>query len=105
MENQNNIYTNLVEATNSLAAKGFSDNFNINEPGDLCMQNGECVGISAENITIVEYHRFEGQSDSSDNSVIYAIETKNGHKGIIIDAYGTYASQKIADLLKQMNLK
>lgn len=32
-------------------------------------------------------------SDPEDNSVIYAIESKDGHKGIMIDAYGPYGDE------------
>jgi len=32
-------------------------------------------------------------SDPEDNSIIYAIESKDGHKGILIDAYGAYSDE------------
>ena len=49
-------------------------------------------------------YRFEGDSSPDDNSVLYAIESKGGIKGVLVDAYGTYAeamSPEMAMKLKQ----
>jgi len=40
-----------------------------------------------EEICIINFYRFEGQSDPADNAILYVIETNDGSKGTIIDAY------------------
>lgn len=44
-----------------------------------------------------EVHRIEGMSDPSDNAIIYAIETANGDKGFLLNAYGVYSEDKQAE--------
>jgi hypothetical protein len=40
---------------------------------------------------IRETYRFEGASNPSDEEVVYAIESKDGQKGVLVDAYGMYS--------------
>ncbi len=86
-----NNYRNLLEAVNGLRERGYTYDFNY---GDACLF---CDKISekfqASDLKITEYYRFEGMSDPEDNSVIYAIESKQGHRGVIIDAYGAYSDE------------
>ena len=88
--NQHN-YPNLLEAVNGLRSRGYDYDFHFE---DACLH---CSKISekfkASDLKITEHYRFEGMSDPEDNSVIYAIESKQGHKGIIIDAYGAYSDE------------
>jgi hypothetical protein len=45
-----------------------------------------------EDVTIIKTYRFEGESDPSDASIIYVIETKDGLVGYSLDAYGAYSN-------------
>ncbi len=83
-------YSTLSEATRDLKRRGYTHNFN---------QKGDCVEcpalqlkLSPEQFTVDEYHRFEGMSSTDDNSIVFAITSDNGVKGILVDAYGVYAS-------------
>lgn len=84
-------YSNLLEAVNGLRSRGYDYDFHYE---DACIH---CSKISEKfkpiDLKITEYYRFEGMSDPEDNSVIYAIESNQGHKGIIIDAYGAYSDE------------
>lgn len=44
-----------------------------------------------------EYHRLEGMSDPSDNTIVYALETDKGLKGFLVNAYGIYSEDKQAE--------
>ena len=57
------------------------------------------------NIIIEEFHRFEGATDYEDMAIIYVIETENGIKGTVIDAFGTYANADLGEFLKQVKIK
>lgn len=82
-------YSNLVEALNDLKSRGFSTDFNL-KPDCL-----ECpsmqLQLHPEEFEIREVYRFEGASNPADNSVLYVIESNQGLKGVLIDAYGVYA--------------
>jgi hypothetical protein len=53
----------------------------------------------AEDLTIVGHFRFEGVSDPDDSSIVYAIESDDGTRGIIADAFPIYAKRRLADFL------
>ena len=84
-------YSNLLEAINGLRSRGYNYDFNYENACLFCNKISE--KFNAEDLKITEYYRFEGMSDPEDNSIIYAIESKDGHRGIIIDAYGTYSDE------------
>lgn len=103
MVNSPKNYKNLLEAVDSLQKRGFIYNFHYK---DSCLQCGEInEKLKANDLLIAEYYRFEGISDPEDNSVIYAIESKQGHKGIVIDAYGAYSDEDITEFLKEVKIK
>jgi hypothetical protein len=52
----------------------------------------------------VEHYRFEGASDPDDMSVVYAIESAGGPKGIIADAFGTYANPGLGRFLDRVSI-
>jgi hypothetical protein len=96
-------YSNLLEAVNNLQIRGYIYNFNYQ---DSSLQFGEInEKLAAEDLLITEFYRFEGMSDPEDNSVIYALESRQGHKGMIIDAYGAYSDENITRFLKNVKIK
>ena len=69
-----------------LLKKGFSKEFQINEKCELTYAKGE--NFSPHQVKIIEFFRFEGESDPDDESILYALETENGVKGILSHIYG-----------------
>ena len=49
----------------------------------------------AEDLTIREFHRFEGVSDPDDMSIVYAIESRDGTRGTLVDAFGVYSNPAV----------
>ena len=47
-----------------------------------------------EELSIVKTYRFEGESDPSDSSILYIIETNDNLVGYSIDAYGVYSNHE-----------
>ena len=47
-------------------------------------------------------HRFEGMSSTDDNSILYAISSKDGIKGTLVDAYGVYAQNISEEMRKKL---
>jgi hypothetical protein len=93
--------TTLVSCTNRLMQEGFTENFVPKETGIEAPSTGK-VYVPSE-VRIVNFYRFEGESDPADNSVVYAIETKDEIKGLLIDAYGgPYVNQKVGQFIKEV---
>ena len=87
----------LSEATNKAVEKGFTDNFKVVGKG-LTTETEETF-YSPEDIKIDNFYRFEGYSDPMDNAILYLIETNDGRKGMLIDAYGAYADAKLSKFI------
>lgn len=95
-------YTSLSEATNGLKALGYSYDFNLQSD---CV---ECpalqLQLAPENFTVDEFHRFEGMSSVDDNSIVFAITSDKGIKGVLVDAYGVYASNLNDAMIKKLSI-
>ncbi len=98
-----NQFDTLSVAINDLRNRGYSYSFKIEECFAVCIETLEYV--KPEEMKVAEYHRFEGQSSEDDMSVVYAVETRNGLKGVIIDAYGTYANPQLTEFLQKVKMK
>lgn len=95
-------YRNLLEAVNGLRLRGYNYDFHFEDACLHCSKINE--SYRAEDLVITEYYRFEGMSDPEDNTVIYAIESKDGHKGVIIDAYGAYSDEHKSAFLSEIKV-
>jgi hypothetical protein len=94
-------YDSLLAAIDGLRARGYSLDFNIAFDTLLCQQNGVC--LNPGQFEIVEHHRFEGNSDPDDSSVLYAIESKDGQmKGVLVSAYGVYSDPVSDEMIRKL---
>lgn len=76
-----------------MIAEGFTDDFKATDDGLQSLRTDKV--FQPDEVTIVNFFRFEGASDPDDMSILYAIETNDGIKGTLVDAYGPYASQEV----------
>jgi hypothetical protein len=90
----------LSEGVNESLAKGYTENFKVITKG-LSTEDEKTIYIP-QDITITNFYRFEGYSDPQDNSILYLIETKDGKKGTLIDAYGAEADSKISNFIRDV---
>jgi hypothetical protein len=89
-------YDTLSEAVTDLKARGYNLDFNLRETCIEAMHNGK--QLSPEEFEITEFYRFEGDSDPGDELVVYAIESHDGLKGTMVNAFGPY-SNPISDAM------
>jgi hypothetical protein len=90
----------LVSCLNSLSRDGFSDDYKMTEDGLKSLKRERVY--SPEEVKVLNFYRFEGNSDPADNSILYAIETSDGGRGTLVDAYGPYADSKISTFMHQV---
>lgn len=95
-----NYYSSLSQATNGLMARGYVNDFNLKcdciECPSLRLQ------LAPEQFKVDEFHRFEGMSSVDDNSIVFAISSDNGVKGLLIDAYGVYANNMSEPMIRRL---
>ena len=77
----------LSQVMTKLAQKGITNEFIMNEQGQMHLRDQEAT-YQPQDLTILRSYRFEGDSNPDDNAVLYVAEDKNGSKGMIIDSYG-----------------
>ena len=83
----------LASCLNKIVKDGYGENFKVTHNG---LQSLETEKIySQDQVHIVNFFRFEGASDPSDSAILYVIETTDGAKGSLTDAYGMYADAEI----------
>lgn len=83
----------LVAVLDHWRKQGYTDNF---------MKAGKLT-INPEDFNIDDIHRFEGMTDLEDESVLYAISSKDGkQKGILVNAYGIYSDETLNRFLEKM---
>lgn len=83
-----------------MIATGFTDDFKATDEGLESLRTGKVY--SPQEVKIVNFFRFEGPSNPDDMSILYAIETNDGLKGTLVDAYGTYASQEVNEFILEV---
>ena len=96
-------YMNMVEAIEELKKRGFTANFEFLDQTFRDVDSGRT--FKAGELTIVEHYRFEGASDPDDMSIVYAIESDDGLKGIVADAFGLYANPDLGGFLEKVKIR
>jgi len=86
-------YDTLSEALNDLAKRGYILDFNLKSVQKK---------FNSNSFKLVEVYRFEGMSSTDDESVLYVIETNDGMKGTLVDAYGTYADSVSLEMIQKL---
>lgn len=96
-------YDTVTAALDDLKKRGYTLDFNIAFDKLTCRQNDTCLNPSQFEIT--EVHRFEGDTNPSDEEVVYAVESRDGNlKGVIHSAFGTYADSVSTDMLRKLSM-
>jgi hypothetical protein len=102
MENNDQIphMKSLSLCLNKMVLDGYDDDFKISDKGLRSLKTDRMY--QPEDINIVNFFRFEGQSDPNDNTIMYVIETGDGQKGTLVDAYGPYADRKLSEFMQHV---
>ncbi len=90
----------LATCLNKLVLDGYEEDFKASEEGLLSLHKEKIY--SPNEVHVVNFFRFEGASDPADNSILYVIETNDGVKGTLVDAYGPYADIKVNKFMDQV---
>ncbi len=92
--------TTLSECVTNAIESGYAENFRVSSR-ELISADGKSF-YKANSVKISNFYRFEGLTNPSDNAILYLVETSDGRKGILIDAYGVYADSEFADFIRQV---
>lgn len=96
MDNMNGMphVRTLAMCLQKMVSDGYVNDFSYEESGIMLQQTKKVYQPSE--IKVINVMRFEGNSDPNDNAVLYTIETNDGFKGTLVDAFGIYGKNRIA---------
>jgi hypothetical protein len=89
-----------VSVFDSLSALGFETQFKATEQGLLSLTTQKT--FQPGEVKVVHFYRFEGDSNPSDSSIVYAIEADNGEKGTLTDGYGSSSDSNVSDFMHKV---
>jgi hypothetical protein len=93
----------LAGALEDLRQRGYARQFAV--AGDRLRDLADGQTFTAEDLRIREYHRFEGVSDPDDMSIVYAIESRSGARGTLVDAFGAYSDPAVSAFLEAVPIQ
>ena len=96
-------YRTLSDATNGLKARGYKEDLNLSFDCIECPSY--TLQLHPEDFVIDEFYRFEGMSNPSDNSIVYAISSRSGVKGVLVDAYGVYSENLNEAMINKLRIQ
>ena len=103
IQNANEMQPNLTEMTKCMdkaTYQGYTEQFKATEEGLELLRSGKVYAPS--DIKVANYFRDEGISDPDDMMIVYLIETCDGIKGTLTDAYGTYSDPDVARIITEV---
>lgn len=89
----NKSFNTLVDVINYYTARGYYYTFIF----------GDSNSPKPEEWCFAGFYRFEGESNPSDNSIVYLLHKKDHTaKGLLVSAYGMYSSGEINSFIKKV---
>ena len=94
--------TEMEKCLSKLESEGYTDQYKV--------EGGKLVDLTKnkkykpKDVKAVNFYRFEGISNPDDMSILYAIETSDGNKGTLIDAYGFYSDDETGEFMNQIEI-
>ena len=97
-------YVTLSQTMNELRKEGYVEDFNLQQNCLEC-RNGQ-FQVFADEFKIDKFYRFEGQSNPSDQAILYAISSdKHKLKGVLVNGYGIYSEAVTDEMLEKLDVR
>ena len=96
-------YTTLSGTINKLREEGYVEDFNLRQNCLEC-RNGQ-FKVFTDDFKIDKYFRFEGDSNPSDQAILYAISSDRFNlKGVLVNAYGIYGEPVTDEMVEKLRI-
>jgi hypothetical protein len=95
-------YDTVTEAVKGLRQRGYTIDFNLEADRIIC--NETPLSLTPAEFEITEVYRFEGDSDPADEAIVYAIESKKGQKGMLVNGFGISADKIGEEMIKKLSV-
>ncbi len=97
-------YDTLSQAVNDLVKRGYTADFLVMADKECLTCKNNSMELSPDEFAIDEIYRFDGMTDPSDESIVYAISSdKHDIKGLVINSYGAEFGYRSSKLVEHLN--
>lgn len=97
-------YDTLSAAVSGLVMQGYTSELQKDDSG--AYTQNDPLPLDPSIFHIDAFHRFEGDSDPADMSILYAISSADGRvRGIVVNAFGPYANDVQQRLVERLLLR
>jgi len=90
----------LRETIDRLNREGFTGHFGIS--GDQLRELGTGQTFRADELWVCDCLQFEEASDPGEMAIVYAIESRTGVRGTLVDALGIYSGPAISEFITRV---
>lgn len=95
-------FESALDAIQDLNKRGYTANLSLE--GDTIDDKAQGIKMTADDFEINEFYRFEGASNPSDMSIVYAVVSPKYHlKGVLVNAFGVYANNSASAIEAKLN--
>ncbi len=95
--------TDMQKCLNKLEEQGYKDQFRVEKKMLQSLTDAK-KKYKPKEVKAANFYRFEGISNPDDMSILYAIETTDGNKGTLIDAYGAYSDDDTGAFMQDVDI-
>lgn len=93
----------LSQTMEQLRKEGYTEDFNLQKDCLECRSRN--FKIFHDEFVIDKFYRFEGESNPSDQAILYAISsTKHGLKGVLVNGAGIYTDDITNEMLESLKI-
>ena len=96
-------YDTVSQAVQGLKQRGYAIDFNMEADCIVC--NETPLRLKPDEFEITEVYRYEGNSDPGDEAVVYAIESKHGQKGVLVNGFGVSSDPASDEMVAKLNVR
>jgi hypothetical protein len=86
-------YTTVLEALDDLREKGFTYDFNL---------HAEDIKTNPHKYEVEHVYRYEGDTDPSEEAVVYGIKSNSGEKGVFVAGFSANSDDDAARVLSRI---
>lgn len=95
-------FETLSQAITNLEQRGYVHDFNLHPEWIECAPLNR--KFLPQEFHVDEVYRFEGSSNPDDSSILFAIKSSDGVKGLLVDAYGMYANSLSTMMIEKLTI-
>ena len=95
------LYNTVSNAVTLLRKAGFTMDFHLKN-SDIFLDERK---VDINDLKIVKFFRYEGESDPADEASVYGLESTTGLKGILVTGDESNSESSFSKILKKLHLK